>query len=233
MKKTLLSIVIPVYNEKETISSVLEEIEALNLQELNCEKEIIIVDDGSTDGTRDLLRPLENRYKIIFQSENQGKGAALERGFQEASGDYLIIQDADLEYSPKDIIGLLKIAFQKENLIVYGSRNLISSQKPSSLFYKWGGKMITGFFNFLFGQKLTDINTCYKLFPKRVLAEISLQEKRFAFCEEFTCQVIKKGYKIIEAPISYFCRDFGQGKKIRWWHGFRSLYVIFKNRFLL
>lgn len=226
-----LSIIIPVYNEKKTILEILKKLENVNFQKFGVKKEIIIVDDGSKDGTREILKKLEKNYQIIYHSFNQGKGAALQTGFKKAKGDYIIIQDGDLEYHPEDILRLLKEAFLKgENFVIYGSRNLAQNQR-SSLIYKIGGKCITNFFNFLFRQKLTDINTCYKLFPKKVLEKISLKEKRFAFCEEFTCQVIKKGFKIVEVPISYNPRSFKEGKKIHWWHGFRSIYVILRERF--
>ncbi len=225
--------VIPSYNARETVVEVLRRRKEDDFHRLGFDKEIIIVDDGSIDGTVEILRGLKEKYNILYQSSNQGKGAALRKGFDSAQGDYIVIQDADLEYNPQDIINLLKLVDEKEGVVIYGSRNLNRNVRSSSFFYKWGGQIVTTFFNFFFVHNLTDINTCYKLFPRRILGEINLKENGFAFCEEFTCQVVKRGYQIKEIPISYSFRDFSQGKKLHWWHGFRSLYVILRNRFLL
>jgi glycosyltransferase involved in cell wall biosynthesis len=234
MNAITLSIIIPVYNERDTIRELLSRVQEIDLEE--AKKEIIVVDDASTDGSYQILSDLQQEitFKLLRHDKNLGKGGALQTGFQQATGDYIIVQDADLEYYPQEIPDLLRVAWRKGKTIVYGSRNLKRNPHPnlpSSRLYKLGGKLITLFFNLLFAQKLTDINTCYKLFPRQLLQEINLREKRFAFCEEFTCQAIKNGYKIIEVPISYSPRSFSQGKKIHWWHGLRSIYVIFKNRF--
>lgn len=224
-----ISIVIPVYNEKDTILKVIEKLENLNFKDLEFEKEIIIVDDNSDDGTRKILKQLEEDYKVFYHSENKGKGAALHTGFREANGDYIVVQDADLEYEPEDILELLKVALENPEAIIYGSRNL-QDNPQSSWLYKKGGELITSFFNLFFSEDLSDLNTCYKLFPVEVLEDMSLSEEGFAFCEEFTCQAVKNSYKIREVPISYNPRSLSQGKKIRWWHGFKSLFVILKNK---
>lgn len=227
----LLSIIVPVYNEEDTVLRVIKKLESLDFSGLAFKKEIVIVDDNSNDETPKKLQQLEGKHTVLYHSKNKGKGAALHTGFKEAKGDYFVVQDADLEYDSQDIIKLLNKAVDNPGAIIYGSRNL-QSNPQSSWLYKKGGKLITSFFNLLFNKELTDLNTCYKLFPREVLNEIKLSEKGFAFCEEFTCQAIENNFKIIEVPISYNPRSFSEGKKIKWWHGLRSIFVILKNKLM-
>lgn len=227
----LLSVVIPCYNEKDTIKKILEKVELVKLPQ-GIEREVIIVDDGSTDGTREVLKQYHTRpnYQILYHSQNKGKGAALRTGFKVARGDFVVIQDADLEYHPQEIPKLLEALLQhKEKIAVYGSRNLTPNPASTPL-YKLGVALLTKFFNLLYQQKITDLYTCYKMFPRKALEEITLKENDFNFEAEVTCQLVKNGYQIKEVPISYVPRSFSQGKKIRWHHGLKGFFVILKNR---
>jgi glycosyltransferase involved in cell wall biosynthesis len=227
----IFSIIIPVFNEKSTILEILKSIEETNLERLGFQKEIIIVDDGSTDGTKEILKNLEKKYKIIYHSKNQGKGRAIKTGLNEVSGDFVIIQDADLEYHPKDYEGLLRLILEKKISVVYGSRWLNSKNfHPHKLFY-WGGLFLTFLTNFLYGQRLTDVLTGYKLFKTKLLKEINLEYSGFEFCCEVTAKISKKGIKIFEVPISYFPRQ-KELKKIKIFDGFKMLFVLLKYRFL-
>jgi glycosyltransferase involved in cell wall biosynthesis len=222
-----VSIIIPVFNEEKTIEEIIKKIEKVPL---SIKKEIIIVNDGSFDNTKKILEQLKEKFDFILIShqKNQGKGAAIRTGLSLATGDFILIQDADLEYSPGDYPVLLEPLLKNETEVVYGSRNILENPR-FSIFYFWGGQFLTTIFNRLFKTKLTDINTGYKVFRKDVFKHIKLREDDFAFCEEITCKVIKSGYKIKEVPIHYSPRNFREGKKIRWWRdGFRGLYVIIK-----
>lgn len=225
-----LSIVIPAYNEKETIEEILKRVHEV---EIPLKKEIIVVDDGSSDGTRDILKNLKDKFnlKLVFHKENKGKGGALKTGFKESSGDIILVQDADLEYNPKDYIKLISPIIKGERKVVYGSRDFLNNPHSSS-FYFFGGQLLTKIFNLLFASNLTDLNTCYKVFTREVLENIKLREDDFSFCEEISCKVLKKGYKIEEVGIKYSPRTFKEGKKINWLKdGFKGLYVIIKYRF--
>jgi len=223
-----ISICIPVFNEEKTIDEILNKV----LKETeNWNKEIIVINDGSTDKTSEELKKFLDKIILINLEKNQGKGFALREGFKKASGDIIIIQDADLEYDPKDYQNLLTPILEGKTKIVYGSRNLNPENKPSSKIYLYGGKFITAIFNLLFKTRLTDINTGYKIFKREILNNLSLKEDRFVFCEEFTAKVIKKGFSIFEVPISYQGRSFFEGKKLRWYHGLRSIWVIFVQYF--
>lgn len=223
-----ITILIPAFNEEKTIDLILERVLE---QTQNWDREIIVINDGSTDKTLEKIQPFSNEISIISYEKNQGKGVALKMGLEKATGDIVVIQDADLEYNPEDYPKLLEPILKEKTEIVYGSRNLNLENKPSSKIYKFGGQLITSFFNLLFKTNLTDINTGYKIFKKGVFDKIKLQEKGFGFCEEFTAQAVRSGYNIVELPISYFPRNFNQGKKITWRHGLRAILVIFKNRF--
>lgn len=222
-----LSIIIPVFNEEKTIGEIIERIKNVSLP---IEREIIVVDDCSTDKTLEILSKLRALVdlKIVKHPTNQGKGAAIKTGISYVSGDFILIQDADLEYDPKDYPVLLDPFLSENADIVYGSRNLIKNSRSSNLYF-WGGRFISSFFNFLYGSRVGDINTGYKVFKKGILENLDLKEKRFSFCEEVTCKVLKKGFLIKEVPIHYYPRGFKEGKKIRWWRdGPRSVITMIK-----
>ena len=224
----LISIVIPVFNEVKTISTLLEQVEAVNLP---CAKEIVIVDDFSTDGTRDLLQKLDENgiTRVICHSKNQGKGAALKTGFAQARGDIVIIQDADLEYNPEEYPKLIQPILDGKADVVYGSRFMGS--EPHRVIYFWhyvGNTFLTLLSNMLTNLNLTDMETCYKAFKKEVLTRIEIEEKRFGFEPEITAKVAKLNCRIYEVGISYSGRSYQEGKKIGWRDGFRALWCILK-----
>jgi len=228
--KNILSIIIPVFNEKDTILEVLKRAEETNLEEKGFKKEIVIVDDGSNDGTKEILEKLNKKYKIIYHSKNQGKGKAIKTGLNEVSGDFVIIQDADLEYHPKDYERLIQPILEKKALVVYGSRWLDPKNFHPYKFFYWGGLFLTFLTNFLYGQKLTDILTGYKLFKTEVLKRIDLENSKFEFCCEVTAKISKKGIKIFEVPISYFPRQ-KKLKKIKIFDGLKMIFVLLKYKF--
>jgi glycosyltransferase involved in cell wall biosynthesis len=223
-----LSIVIPVYNEKDTILAVLDRIRQVNLP-----KEMIVVDDCSTDGTRELLEslPAESDLQIIFQPENKGKGAALRRGFSAVSGDIVVIQDADLEYDPAEYPLLIGPILANKADVVYGSRFLGGPHRVLFFWHSLGNRILTMLSNMLTDLNLTDMETCYKVFRAEILKRITLRENRFGFEPEFTAKVSKRRYRIFEVPISYSGRDYSEGKKIGWKDGIAALYFILKYRF--
>lgn len=225
-----LSVIIPVYNERKTILKILSLIEMVNLPEVT--KEIIIIDDKSTDGTRDVLKGLMGgEYKIILKDKNEGKGAALRTGFQHITGDIVIIQDADLEYDPQDYHKLIEPILSGKEKVVYGSRNLGKNNKSSAFSYYWGGKFLSWLTNFLYHIKITDEPTCYKVFRADILKNINLECRGFEFCPEVTAKVAKRGIHIHEEPISYYPRSVAEGKKIKWRDGWIAIWTLIKYRF--
>lgn len=227
----LLSIIIPVYNEKQTLKTLVEKVQSLDLSSLNLDKELVVVDDCSQDGTLDVAQKLADKGKIrlIRHQENQGKGAALHTGFQNARGDILLIQDADLEYNPEEYPKLLKPIIDGNADVVYGSRFM--GGEPHRVLYFWhyqGNKFLTLLSNITTNLNLTDMETCYKVFRSEVLKAISLKEKRFGFEPEVTAKVARLGCRIYEVGISYTGRTYTEGKKINWKDGFRALWCIFK-----
>lgn len=227
-----LSIIIPVYNEIKTFDLLLKKVDDVVLiNDLN--KDIILIDDGSTDGTRDLLKNLDkNKYKVLFHDSNQGKGAAIRTGLKEANGDWVVIQDADLEYDPNDYNLMLEKMIVEDLSVVYGSRELKrQDNRYSSLTFYWGGLLVTWVGNLLFGQKLTDEATCYKMFKTDFLKSLPLRCKKFEFCPEVTALVSLRGIKISEVGIAYFPRPKSEGKKIRWRDGVEAVWTFIKYRF--
>ena len=226
-----LSIVIPVYNEIDTLEEILTQVKAV---ELKFEKEIILIDDCSTDGSRDLLKQIEgqreNGISVYYHSANKGKGAALRTGFQFATGDVTIIQDADLEYDPKDYPKLLQPIIDGDADVVYGSRFTEGRQTGLLLSYI-ANRFLTTLSNFVNGLKLTDMETCYKVFRTRILSEIKLKSDRFGFEPEITAKLARKNCRFVEIPINYRGRHFTEGKKIGWKDGVAAIGHIIHFRF--
>lgn len=225
----MLSIVIPVYNEEKTLPLILEKIDKLP-KELN--REIIIVDDGSTDNSRSIINSYSDRkdIRIFFKEKNSGKGDSLKVGFQNSKGDFVIVQDADLEYDPLDYLKLLEEATSNPNYVIYGSR-FLGEARDMSVLHLIGNKLLTFATNLLFGIKLTDMETCYKLFPGEFIRKVKLKANKFDFEPEVTAKIIKAGLKIKEVPINYYARTKLEGKKITWRDGFFALYSLIKYRF--
>ncbi|MFH1851293.1 MAG: glycosyltransferase family 2 protein [Candidatus Neomarinimicrobiota bacterium] len=222
-----LSIIIPVYNEIRTIHQLLERVVVVPL-----DREIIIVDDGSQDGTVDYLKspaPVQlGISKIYFHKRNQGKGAAIRTGLPHAEGDYIVIQDGDLEYDPTDFVTMLALARQ-DHPVVYGSRNLKNNENSYLSFYL-GGLLVTYVTNLLFSSKITDEPTCYKMFRRDLIQSLELNCNGFEFCPEVTAKVLHRGIKIIECPINYYPRKIAEGKKTSWKDGVMAIYTLLKYR---
>jgi dolichol-phosphate mannosyltransferase len=223
----LLSIITPVYNERRTIAELVRRVEAVDFG--NTKVEIILVDDGSTDGTRNILRKMQRRHTVLFHDQNQGKGAAIRTGLTVAKGDVIVVQDADLEYDPNDLKVLLREISEGKHDIVYGSRVLGRKKiRYSTFIFHVGGNLITWWTNLLFGTHITDEATCYKMFTRRVLKDITLESNRFEFCPELTGKAVNAGYKIKEVPISYHPRNAKEGKKLKLRDGIEALWALTK-----
>ena len=242
-----VSVVIPVYNERAYIEQVLLRVQAVDL-----EKEVLVIDDGSTDGTRELLHdfeqaqaaghrevpvqngrallPLEN-IRFIFQDRNHGKGAAMRRGFEMVNGDVVLVQDADLEYDPKDYHKLLEPIFDGRADVVYGSRFLGGPQRVHYFWHYVGNKFLTLLSDMLTNLKLTDMETCYKVFRREIIQKIQIEENRFGFEPEITAKVSNMDVRIYEVPISYYGRSYAEGKKITWRDGFGAVQALLRFRF--
>ena len=228
-----LSIVIPVYNEKNYIEKVINMVEDVKLN-YPLEKEIIVVDDGSNDGTGEILNRLkkEKNLKVIFNEKNMGKGYALRKGFENSTGDIIVIQDADLEYDPNDWNEMIKLILEDKADVVYGSRFYGKPHRCLYFHHFLGNKLISFLINFLCDITLSDIEVCYKMFKRDVLKDINLKQNDFGFEVEFTVKVAKsKKWRIYETGISYYGRTYKEGKKIKWKDGFKALWYIFKYRF--
>lgn len=224
-----LSIIIPVYNEKNTVNKIIQQVQDV---ELEMEKEIILIDDGSTDGTREILKNLEYpNVKVKLQEKNQGKGSALQTGFSLATGDYVIIQDADLEYDPREYPVLLTPLLDGRADAVYGSRFLGGPHRVLFFWHYIGNKMLTTLSNMLSNLNLTDMETCYKVFRKEILDKITIKSKRFGIEPEITMKLARQKCRIYEVPISYSGRDYTEGKKIGWKDGVAAIYHLFRFRF--
>jgi len=228
---SVLSIVIPVYNELGTIREILQRVEAAQLP-AGVSKEVVIIDDASTDGTGEVLkREFESRFRVLYHAKNKGKGAAIRAGFAAATGDYIVIQDADMEYDPNEYSDLLKPLMDDKADVVYGSRFM--SGRPHAVFRFWhymGNKFLTAFSNAFTNLYLTDMETCYKMFTRSVLQDIAprLVSNRFAIEPEITARVARAGYRVFEVGISYGGRSYKEGKKIGWKDGFSALWAIVK-----
>lgn len=226
-----LSILIPCYNEKATIEEIVRRVLAAPL---DLPQEIILVDDGSIDGTREILQrfnPTEG-LKIILHERNLGKGAAIRSALRDARGDILLIQDADLEYDPRDYPALLAPILEGRAKVVYGSRFLGGPHMAMLFWHALGNKLLTLITNVLYDSVLSDMETGYKVFLSEVIRDIPLRSRRFEFEPEITAKVLKRGHRIYEVPISYTGREYSQGKKITWRDGFIALWTLLKYRFV-
>jgi glycosyltransferase involved in cell wall biosynthesis len=227
MKK--LSIIIPVFNEEKTIGEMLRLVGAVVLP--GWTKEVIVIDDGSTDGTRNALKAWEKKVRVIYKDINEGKGSAVTIGFKEATGDIILIQDADLEYSPSDYPVLLAPFEHPHVDVVYGSR-FLGPHLSTMFVYAQGNKFVTFVTNLFFNTNITDMETGFKVFKRSVLKDIIIHAKRFDVEPELTVKVLKKGHQIYEVPISYFGRKFSEGKKLTWRDGVAALWTLIKYRFI-
>ncbi len=228
--KMKLSIIMPVYNERNTIKEILRRVRHVDLGDIM--KEIVIVDDYSTDGTRDILAMEEDSTaRVIYHAENRGKGAAVRSGFEAATGDLLIIQDADLEYDPDDYPKLLAPVLRENAQVVYGSR--FTGPRKNMLFWHYlGNRFLALVTNVLYNTTLSDMETCYKLFTRDALEGIDLKSNHFDIEPELTAKILKKRIRIFEVPISYAGRETEEGKKISWRDGIPALWTLIKYRFV-
>jgi glycosyltransferase involved in cell wall biosynthesis len=228
-----LSVVMPVYNEASTIVTVLDTVSSVPI---GLDTEIVVVDDCSTDGTRDILKRYVEQHpevKLFLHDMNRGKGAALRTGFKEATGEIILIQDADLEYDPNEYPNLLQPILDGHADVVYGSRFLGGGPHRVVFFWHYvGNKFLTTLSNMMTNLNLTDMEVCYKVFKRKVLESIRLRENRFGFEVEITAKVAKGRWRVYEVPISYYGRDYSEGKKITWKDGFAALWCILKYRFV-
>ena len=223
-----LSVIVPVYNEKPTLETLVKKVVAVKIS-----REIILVDDGSTDGSRELVKKLSHQPNIraIFHDRNQGKGMAIRTGITHATGDYVIIQDADLEYDPQDYFKLLKPIKDGKAQVVYGSR--FTGEHRNMFFWHWvANQFLTLVTNILYNTTLSDMETCYKVFPTRLLQSVKLNCRRFEFEPEVTAKILRQGIRIYEVPISYAGREYSEGKKIAWPDGLAALWTLIRYRLL-
>jgi len=239
-----LSVVMPVYNEIGTIAEILRRVRAVQLTVpvgygpengavVQFEREIVIVDDGSTDGTREVLHTLEGEPDMVtvFHEHNQGKGAAVRTGLRHASGDVMLVQDADLEYDPRDYPALLQPIVEDRSQVVYGSRFRGGPTRAMFFWHMAGNRFLTLVTNVLYDTILSDMETCYKVFTREVAEQLDLKAPGWGFDPEITAQILKRGYRIYEVPISYTGREFEEGKKISWRDGITVLWTLIRYRF--
>ncbi len=229
-----LSVIIPCFNEEKTILIIIKKV-VLSILPTGWEKEIIVIDDGSTDSTRNLLQNLDTKQfniKIIRKTKNKGKGAALKSGFLEATGDFLVIQDADLEYDPDQFEKLLAPIIEKETNIVFGSRNLEPQPFHLDTLYVHGGIIITKIFNFLFHTRLTDATTCYKIFPSSFIPRLlTIKNNNFSYDLIYLTYALARKNKVVEVPILYNRRTKKDGKKLHWTDGIKVILVLLKLKY--
>lgn len=233
-----LSIIIPVYNEARTVANLIKTVKGVDLGSIK--KELIVVDDGSTDGTREILKGIEN-IKLLCHNSNKGKGSAIRTGLQHVSGDVVIIQDADMEYDPLEYASLLKPILEDDAKVVFGSRFMRGhevkensdklARYQGNKAYYLGNKFLSFLVGLLYRKRVSDMETCYKVFRREVLDGIKLRAERFDFEPEITAKILKKGYEIIEVPIKYRPRSFADGKKINWTDGIQAIFCLIKYRF--
>lgn len=224
-----LSIIIPVYNEEATVEELLRRVFSFHLN--GWKKQVIIIDDGSTDKTRNILATWKKKATVIFQVKNQGKGAAISAGLKRATGDVILIQDADLEYNPLDYPVLITPFSDSRLTVVYGSR-FLGPHLSTMYLYAIGNKFVTWVTNILYNTNITDMETGYKVFRRSVTDGMNIQAKRFDFEPEFTAKILKSGHQIYEVPISYFGRKFSEGKKLTWRDGIIALVTLIKLRII-
>jgi len=226
-----LSIIMPVYNEKSTIREILQRVRDVELPGI--EKEIILVDDCSSDGTSEILQAevAKGDIRLFSHPQNRGKGAAIQTGLQHATGDYIIVQDADLEYDPRDYGRLLQPILSGQAKVVYGSRFAHGHHKKMFFLQRLANTVLTILTNLLYGTSLSDMETCYKVFPTEVIKPIPLRAQRFDFEPEITAKLLKRGYRILEVPISYAGREYHEGKKVSWRDGLVAIYSLIYYRF--
>ena len=227
LENPVLSVVMPVYNERETIEEIIRRVAAVPLR-----TELIVVDDGSRDGTRDILGTLQQElgFVLLLQERNQGKGAALRRGFANVTGDLVVIQDADLEYSPEEYPELIELICQGRADVVYGSR-FLGRHRVFMFSHYLGNRVVTLLTNVLYNTMLTDMETCYKVMRSEILRDLKLESNGFGIEPEMTAKIFKRGYRVYEIPITYDGRGYEQGKKITWRDGVVALWVLLKYRF--
>lgn len=223
-----LSVIIPVYNEVKNIEEILKRVQATKLV-----TEIVVVDDGSQDGTRDILKELDgnNNVRVILQEKNQGKGTAVVTGMQAAKGDVLLIQDADLEYDPRDYPALLQPIEEGIADVVYGSRFLGAAHRVAMFWHQVANKLLTFLTNILYDSILTDMETGYKVFRREVIENMTIRSKRFNFEPEFTAKILRRKYRIFEVPITFNPRDYSEGKKIKLKDAFEAVWALLRYRF--
>ncbi|MBU4376399.1 MAG: glycosyltransferase family 2 protein [Candidatus Omnitrophica bacterium] len=226
----ILSVIIPVYNEKATIEEIVRRVKAAEPQD----KEIIIVDDCSTDGTRDILKHVESdRIKVILHEKNTGKGGAIRTGLGAAAGDIVMLQDADLEYDPKEIAALIKPIQEGIADAVYGSRFMGGRpQRVHMFWHQVGNRFLTSLFNIMYNCTLTDLETCYKAFKRDLIKDFKIKSNGFTIEPELTAKIFGKHARLYEVPISYYGRSYAEGKKIRFYHGLECIWAIIKFRFV-
>ena len=227
-----LSVLIPVFNEKETIRELLCKVQQVELNGIS--RELIVVDDGSTDGTHEVLKEMAQQpeVRVYLHQRNQGKGAAVRTAIENATGDILLVQDADLEYDPREYPSLLRPILEGKAQVVYGSRFRGGPHRAMFFWHMLGNKFLTLVANILYNTILTDIETCYKVFTREVALGLDLQSPRWGFDPEITAKILKRRYRIYEVPISYTGREFDEGKKISWQDGFTVLWTLIKYRFV-
>ena len=228
---TRVTVVMPVYNEHRFVRTIVDKVLSIRID--GVETDLVIVDDCSRDGTRELLQQLSiPRTKVLFHDRNRGKGAALRTGFAGATGEVILIQDADLEYNPDEYPVLLKPILEGHADVVYGSRFLGGPHRVHLFWHMVGNKLLTLLSNMMSNLNLTDMETCYKVFRREVLDGITLKSDRFGFEPEFTLKVARQGWRVYEVPISYHGRDYAEGKKIGWRDGVSAIWTIFKYRLM-